>query len=181
MAIARALSEEELVDLHRGFLSSEEIRSMERELRYGGGGRGPGHGGGGGMSNTEHNNIQFLLAHAGKIKRKVIPIKKGAKTITTSSNPAVATALKNHVGEMIVLVNGGRRIRWWDPLFTAILNNARKMTVKKWNLKNGVRAIIVGRDECSIALARSHAGVVTKFAKNGHSEAQRKHAAPKAC
>ena len=187
-AAAMTMSDEDILDLHRGMLSDDELKDMERELqgygrgRGGGGGMGGGGGhGGGGMTSAEHSNIQYLFANHKTIKRRVRRIRKGARAVTTSTNSKVASALQTHVEQMINLVGAGRRVRWWDPLFDGIFDNYKAMGLRKKNLKNGVMTWITGSNKCTVALARGHAATVSKFAKNGQPEAQRKHKKPRVC
>jgi hypothetical protein len=133
-----------------------------------------GHGG-----NREYRDVfHSLLKNHTKINRSVTMTTKGVETLTTSSDQNVAKYIKLHVKQMKGLVESGRRIRNWDPLFSAIFDNYSLIEMEITPTKNGVIVKEFSHDPYVAKLIQEHAKVVSLFVKLGFEEAHRSHPVP---
>lgn len=190
-------SDEDIIALHGNFLTTpEQLHSFKRRLRgYGrggggggggrgwgggrGGGRGGGGGGRGGFQGDEHETIQFLVQNHQKIDRVTdLTVEYGVEANTTSEDADVSDGIKKHVEQMITLVQDGRRVRGWDPLFVEIFDNTGDITIELTDLTNGVQVKQSGSTPCAVELAKAHAQAVDGFVTGAiHNE----HTVPDEC
>lgn len=122
--------------------------------------------------------FHYLLEQHNTILRNVEFIENGVKTYTYSSNPKVANHIKKHVVQMKGLVESGKRIRNWDPLFGAIFDNYELIEMKVIQKERGVEVIETSYDPYVAKLIQEHAKVVSLFVKYGFEEARRSHPVP---
>jgi len=140
------ISEEDIIAIHRGVLSAEELVILSRELRKRKNNR---------VQGGDHSVlIQKLRKNRKKIDRIAEPIKNGVETTTTSSRKTVAKSIKKHVRDMSNLV---KAIRKGDKLFQTYFKNRKDMTMKVRNIANGVKVTHTGTTKCAIDMIRGHA------------------------
>ena len=134
--------------------------------------------GSGGYGREYKDVFHFLLKQHSTIFRDVEVIERGVKTYTYSEDSKVAYHIKKHVNQMKVLVESGKRIRNWDPLFNAIFDNYELIEMKVIEKEKGVEVIETSYDPYVAKLIQEHAKVVSLFVKNGFEEARRSHPIP---
>lgn len=116
--------------------------------------------------------IHGLLMDHEKIEREVRDIPGGVETITTSSDPEIASQLVKHVHQMKERVEEGRAIRHMDPLFQEIFDNHEKIEMEIEEVPGGVRVTETSDDPAVILLIRQHARrAVSEFAEQGMQRA----------
>jgi len=132
--------------------------------------RGRGAGAQGGMMGghrTEMRNAHALIAAHTDIKRQVEELPNGIRTVTTTTNPELLPTLREHVAEMAALIEGGGRIRNWDPLFATIFDHSEAITMEIEEIENGVVVVETSTDPKVAALIRAHAYKVDDFVARG--------------
>ena len=144
------------------------------------GGRGKGGRGQGGDAamHADRDLFHELLAHRAEIRRTVKAIDGGVETLTESDNPAIAAAIRQHVGSMKKRVEGGNPIHLRDPLFAEVFRHADKIQFAYEKTPAGVRVVETSKDPYVAKLIQAHAEVVSLFLKNGFDEVHKNHAVP---
>jgi hypothetical protein len=144
------------------------------------GGRGPGRGGHGPDKDfvVDRDDFHFLLGHHDEIRRVVKELKDGVETVTESDDKDVAARIQKHVAAMYERVEHQRPIRMRDPLFAELFRHADKIKMELENIPQGVRVVETSDDEYVAKLIKSHAKVVSGFAKHGFEEAHKTHSIP---
>ena len=127
---------------------------------------------------ADRDVFHFLLANRADIKRTVKETKSGVETVTESDKPEVAKKIQEHVAAMHARVKSGKGIHYRDPLFAEIFKHYDKIVMKAEKTEKGVKVTETSDDEYVAKLIRAHAGVVTKFNENGHTEVQKNHPLP---
>lgn len=122
--------------------------------------------------------FRYLLKQHKSIKRDVVLIDRGVKTYTYSHDSRVAFYIKKHVHQMKGLVESGRRIRNWDPLFSAIFDHYQLIEMNVFVKDKGVEVVETSYDPFVAKLIQEHANVVSLFVRNGPAEAHRSHPVP---
>jgi uncharacterized protein YdcH (DUF465 family) len=113
-----------------------------------------------------------LLDEHEKIAYSVKNIDGGVVTVTTSTDADVTELIRTHVRQMKQLLEAGRPIRVWDPLFVKLFDNADKIEMKIEDVKGGVKVTATSGDEEAVKLIRQHAKRgVAEFAKRGWDRA----------
>ena len=129
--------------------------------------------------NRQYRDVfHSLLKNHHKIERSVDIIKNGVRTKTTSSDADIAKFIKRHVDQMKGLIENGRRIRNWDPLFSAIFDHYELIEMKINEISHGVEVVETSNDPFVAKLIVEHAKVVSLFVKHGFEEAHRSHPLP---
>jgi len=151
-------------------------------------GRGPGRGMGRGMRGqgggppadmwADREVFHHLLEHHAEIRRTVTNLDTGVETLTESDNPAIATQIQEHVAAMQKRLEEGRGLRFWDPLFQALFQQASAISMQVEKTDNGVRVIETSQNPKVVPLIQAHARVVSGFVERGFDEAHESHAVP---
>jgi len=123
--------------------------------------------------------FHFLLESHDKITRTVKPLDNGVETITESTDPAVASKIREHVASMKRRVEDGRPLRMWDELYREIFKHSDKIKMEIKNTENGISVTETSDDQYVVKLIQEHAKVVTGFSERGFEEARENHIPPK--
>lgn len=115
----------------------------------------------------EMRNVHALIAAHGDIERLVEELPTGVRTLTTTTNPELLPTLREHVAEMAAMIEGGGRIRNWDPLFATIFDHSEAIEIEIEEIENGVAVIETSADPRVAALIRAHAYKVNEFVARG--------------
>eukprot|EP00039_Didymoeca_costata_P026229 m.15346 g.15346 ORF g.15346 m.15346 type:complete len:208 (-) comp5364_c0_seq2:103-726(-) len=151
-------------------------------------GMGMGMGGMGGMAPcgtmAECRVIMDLFeAGAGEhlVQRQVTLTENGYKSNTTSMNASIVNLLHTHVQSMEERVKTDNPINTRDPLFAALFEHTKDITLKVNYTSYGVEVEETGANDCTTALLQEHAGVVSKFVTVGMEEMMEFHKVPTKC
>lgn len=120
-----------------------------------------------------------LLQNHDKITRTVTEIEGGVKTVTESTDAAIASKIQEHVASMYKRVEDGRPLRMWDELYREIFKHADKIKMEIKKTEKGIAVTETSDDPYVAKLIQSHAKVVTGFTKKGFEEARLNHSPPK--
>lgn len=121
--------------------------------------------------------IHTLLNQHEQIVRKLTLTDTGYQALTTSTNPAVAAALKKHVGQMSDRLKAGLMIRRWDPAFAEYVAHYDEIEHQFEAVDGGIRATVTGKNAGAIKVAQNHAQVIVEFAAHGWEAHDRSHPA----
>lgn len=122
--------------------------------------------------------FQTLLGNHELIRREVREIPNGIETDTESDNAEVAALIQDHVAAMKVRIEGGYRLRQWDPMFVAIFDNADKIRMEYEKTAKGMRVREVSDDAYVARLIQAHAKMVSGFVARGSEESKLAHEPP---
>ena len=70
------------------------------------------------------------------------------------------------------------RLRQWDPLYVAVFDHAKTITLKVEKIPTGVRVTETSTDPAVTAVIRAHAKVVSGFVDRGFEESSKEHPVP---
>ena len=127
---------------------------------------------------ADHDVLQYLLTNHKKITRTVKELPDGVETLTQSDDPEIAAKIKEHVKWMEHRIKERNPIRMRDPLFAEIFKHTEKISMRREEVKNGIRVIETSDDPYVAKLIKEHAKVVSGFVERGFSEAMKNHAVP---
>lgn len=119
-----------------------------------------------------------LLANHESIRRTVTVRPDGVSTLTESDDPEIAERLRVHVAAMKARLEGGHRLRQWDPIYVAVFDDAPKVSLAFEPTPAGIRVTETSTDPRTIRLIQAHASVVSGFVAHGFDEAGKAHAVP---
>lgn len=119
-----------------------------------------------------------LLENHAAIRRTVHEIPGGVVAVTESDDPQVAALLQDHIASMKARIEGGYRVRQWDPLYVKMFDHADKLRVSFEKTPKGIKVTETSDDPYVVQLIREHAKVVSGFAARGFEESEKAHPAP---
>lgn len=108
-----------------------------------------------------------LLTDHKQLRRETEPLANGIRVRTMSENPELARILQEHVEGMKVRFGGGRAIRSWDPLFSALFEYRDEISMVYRNIDNGVEAELTAEDPKLIELIHAHDLTLHQFVERG--------------
>jgi len=127
-----------------------------------------------GMAHDEATMAQLQVIHTlfinhDRIKRTVINLPNGIRTLTESDDPQIAAQLKSHVAEMSARVEAGD-----DPglpiesdSLHAIFRNKDKIKTSYEATDKGVAIVQTSDDPGTVAELQTHAAEVSDFVRGG--------------
>jgi hypothetical protein len=127
----------------------------------------------------DHQAIQLLLQNRQDIRRKVVNLPNGVKTLTETDNAQLRPVLVGHVKSMYERLENGQPIHQRDPLFRELFQHANEITMKAKPTKTGIEVIETSDNSQVVKMIQAHAEVVSLFLKNGHAEVRKNHAVPR--
>lgn len=137
--------------------------------------QGPGRGRG--MPAEARETIHGLFDSHDKFDREVQVTDDGYVAKTTSNDPALVKLLQTHVKQMEKRLKQGMMVRRWDPAYAEFVSHYDDIDIKITNIDKGISITTVGATEDAKKVARNHAGIISKFIKNGWSEHDKTHPA----
>ena len=126
----------------------------------------------GDMTQNEVDNVSILFQNRQKISRKVYNLDNGVMTITSSKDPEVNQAIKNHVRQMMGFVSPSRngRVLLHDRFATELhLGNSNNLNSIQAFITDDdeVRVIQTSESDCFSELIQQHASAVNDFILDG--------------
>jgi hypothetical protein len=114
-------------------------------------------------------DIHALLSNHDSIRRTVINLPDGIRTVTESDDAELASVLKTHVADMIRRVEAGDNANL--PMQTsrlhAIFRNKGKIRTTVETTDKGVIVVQTSNDPQAVAALQAHAADVTKLVRGG--------------
>jgi hypothetical protein len=125
-----------------------------------------------------HDQALFarLLEQHAALRRVTISLPNGIRVQTLSDDPALASVLWQHVEGMHARFAGGRAIRSWDPLFSALFEFRDQVEMRYHQIPGGVEAVLTAADPKLVALIHAHDETLHAFVDRGFEASQ--HASP---
>ncbi len=130
----------------------------------------------GGMMNVSGHDMSVyreMFDHHTEIERSVERLPNGVRTTTESSDPRIATLLREHVPSMWEHVNAGEEVRCMSDSLPTMFRNASKYRRHLELTPTGVVVTETSDDPVVLAAIRRHAEEVTGFVKDGMSAMMR--------
>ena len=132
-----------------------------------------------GGRNAQYREVfHYLLENHTQINRSIKFLPDGVETLTTSVDPKITPYIQKHVEQMKYLVESGKPIRRWDPLFEAIFDHHSLIHMDIKRTPQGIQVVETSQDPMVADLIKAHAQVVSLFVKHGFTEAHRSHPVP---
>jgi hypothetical protein len=128
-----------------------------------------------GLPAEARDTIHTLFSGHDQIRREVSLTADGYSALTESDDPALAAALKKHVGQMQSRLASGLSVRRWDPAFAQYCDHYDQMEHVFTPTAKGVRMTVKGRTAKAAKIAQNHARIVSAFAAHGWSEHDTRH------
>jgi hypothetical protein len=130
---------------------------------------------------ADMGEIHALLRNHEKVRREVANIPGGVRTVTTSSDPAIAESIRTHAHQMKNRIEEGRSIRHMDPLFREIFEHHEKIEMQIEEVPDGIRVTETSDDPQVTLLIRQHARrAVSEFVEKGMQRAMQPTPLPEA-
>jgi hypothetical protein len=117
-----------------------------------------------------HDDMQLvhaMLFDHQKIRRSITNLPDGIRTVTESDDPAIARAIKAHVGSMEKRLGEGRIFNIFSPTLPVIFENKDKIKTVVEHTEKG--SIVTQRtpDPKIVAALQAHALEVSELARDG--------------
>mgnify|MGYP003115772601 CR=1 FL=1 len=130
-----------------------------------------------GMPAEQRDTIHGLFDSHDKFQREVTQTDKGYISKTTSDDPKAVELLQTHVKQMEGRLKEGLMVRGWDPAYVEFVNHYDDIDIQITDIENGISIVATGKTEAAKAVARNHAGIISKFIDHGWTEHDKTHAA----
>ena len=124
---------------------------------------------GGSATMTERHEIRDMFMAHERIKRTVINLPDGIRTVTESDDPDLAATLASHVAGMLQRVQDGRdpKLPIQSPTLEIIFRNKDKITTSVEATEKGVAVVQTSVDAETVRALQKHAAEVSDLAKRG--------------
>lgn len=130
-----------------------------------------------GMPAEQRDTIHGLFDSHNKFHREVTQTEDGYMSRTTSDDPEAVKLVQSHVKQMEGRLKEGLMVRSWDPAYVEFVNHYDDIDIQITNIDNGISIVAIGKTEEAKAVARNHAGIISKFIDHGWAEHDKTHAA----
>jgi hypothetical protein len=126
-------------------------------------------GGGDSTSAAVMQVVHQLLVNHEKLRRTVVNLPNGVRTLTESDDPAMAEQLKRHVAMTGTFVEAGRdpNLPMSTPALHGVLQNGRKISRSVEVTAKGVLVVETSGDSATVALLQRHAAEITDQVNRG--------------
>jgi hypothetical protein len=124
---------------------------------------------GGSATMTERHEIRDMFMAHDRIKRTVINLPDGIRTVTESDDPELGATLASHVAGMLQRVQDGRdpKLPIQSPTLEIIFRNKDKITTSVEATEKGVAVVQTSADAETVRALQKHAAEVSDLAKRG--------------
>ena len=119
--------------------------------------------------------IRLMAGQHESMTRVVTEMPDGYLATTTSTDPAIVEALRDHLRYMKARVEAGGRVRGWDPAFREMFGHHRDLRTEAREVDGGIEVRVRGLTPDAIEVARNHGRVVSRFVAEGQAAVQRPH------
>ena len=118
---------------------------------------------------TERGEIHDMFMEHDKIRRTVINLPNGIRTVTESDDPELAATIVSHVVGMRERVKEGRdpKLPIQSPTLQIIFRNKDKITTTHEATAKGIVVVQTSYDPETVAALQKHAGEVSDLVKRG--------------
>ncbi|MBI5721356.1 MAG: hypothetical protein HZC37_27105 [Burkholderiales bacterium] len=117
--------------------------------------------------------VHDLLNDNTRIKRSVVNLPDGIRTITESDDPKVAQAIKAHVASMSQRLEDGREFNLFSKTLPVLFENRDKIRSKVEMTDKGAVVTRTSADARVVAALQGHAAEVSELARDGMAAMRR--------
>jgi hypothetical protein len=118
-------------------------------------------------SSADMGLVHDLVMNHTKIKRTVVNLPNGIRTVTESDDPQVAQTIKAHVGSMSQRLKDGREFNIFSPTLPVLFENRDKIESTVEVTEKGTIVTRTSTDAKVVAALQGHAAEVTELAREG--------------
>ncbi len=118
-------------------------------------------------SAADMNVVHDLLASNTSIRRNVVKLKDGVRTVTESDDPAVAKSIQVHVASMSQRLQDGREFNIFSNTLPVLFENREKIVSKVEMTDKGAVVTRTSTDAKVVAALQGHSGEVTELVQDG--------------
>jgi len=111
--------------------------------------------------------VHAMLFDHDKIKRTVVNLPDGIRTVTESEDPQVARAIKSHVASMEKRLGEGRIFNLFSPTLPVLFENKDKISTVVETTEKGSIVTQTSSDAKVVAALQAHAVEVSELARDG--------------
>jgi hypothetical protein len=111
--------------------------------------------------------VHAMLFDHDKIKRTVVNLPDGIRTVTESEDPQVARAIKSHVASMEKRLGEGRIFNLFSPTLPVLFENKDKISTVVETTEKGPIVTQTSSDAKVVAALQAHAVEVSELARDG--------------
>lgn len=130
-----------------------------------------------GMPADQRDTIHGLFDAHNQFQREVTLTDDGYVSKTTSEDAEAVALVQKHVKQMEGRLKDGLMVRGWDPAYVEFVEHYDDIDIQITNIENGISIVTIGKTQEAIAVARNHAGIISKFIDRGWKEHDLTHAA----
>ena len=111
--------------------------------------------------------VRAMLFDHDKIKRTVVNLPDGIRTVTESDDPGVARAIKAHVASMENRLKEGKIFNLFSPTLPVLFENRDKIKTTVEMTERGATVTQTSGDAKVVAALQAHAVEVSELARDG--------------
>jgi hypothetical protein len=111
--------------------------------------------------------VHELLRDNTKIRRTVVRLTDGVRTVTESDDPKVAQAIKAHVASMSQRLNDGREFNIFSKTLPVLFDKRDRIRSRVEVTEKGSVVTRTSTDADVVAALQGHAGEVTELVQDG--------------
>ncbi|HTO66881.1 MAG TPA: hypothetical protein VMM15_37165 [Bradyrhizobium sp.] len=117
--------------------------------------------------------VHAMLFDHDKIRRTVVNLPDGIRTVTESDDPAVARAIKAHVASMEKRLKDGKIFNLFSPTLPVLFENRHKIKTALETTERGATVTQTSGDAKVVAALQAHAVEVSELARDGMAAMRR--------
>jgi hypothetical protein len=120
-------------------------------------------------TSTEMRELHAMFHDHDRIRRTVVKLPNGIRTMTESDDPEMTATIASHVSSMLKRVESNRnpRLPMQSPTLEAIFRNRDKIKSEVTATDKGVIVVQTSSDPDTVAALQAHADAVSDLVKRG--------------
>lgn len=113
--------------------------------------------------------VHQLMVNHDKLRRTVVNLPNGVRTVTESDDPTMVTQIQRHVTMTGAFVAAGHdpNLPMSTPALRGVLQNGRKIVRQAQATAKGMEVVETSDDPATVALLQQHAAEITELVKRG--------------
>ncbi|MBX9857901.1 MAG: hypothetical protein K2Y26_20420 [Gemmatimonadaceae bacterium] len=113
--------------------------------------------------------VHQLMVNHDKLRRTVVNLPNGVRTVTESDDPTMVTQIQRHVNMTGAFVAAGHdpNLPMSTPALHGVLQNGKKIVRKVEATPKGMLVVETSDDPATVALLQQHAAEITDLVKRG--------------
>ncbi|MBX9855591.1 MAG: hypothetical protein K2Y26_08690 [Gemmatimonadaceae bacterium] len=113
--------------------------------------------------------VHQLMVNHDKLRRTVVNLPNGVRTVTESDDPTMVTQIQRHVTMTGAFVAAGHdpNLPMSTPALRGVLQNGKKIVRQAQATAKGMEVVETSDDPATVALLQQHAAEITELVKRG--------------